>query len=181
MQLEPARCFAGSDHTVHRCEQRFGVHQKLEDEPLHRELESRGQLGHVAGRRRHHGFWHVVADDAQQRFHGCRFVWRHQLQLRWQCLHHRHRQLNYFGRQHCQQQRKSFHEPSGGFDLWLENHSVFFGEFLQPTLFGLEDLVLIFFQACFHIAQAMHHYAPIKLCQFACQRHVGHQAPAPTF
>jgi hypothetical protein len=38
----------------------------------------------------------------------------------------------------------SFHEPSGGFDLWLENHSVFFGELLQPALFGLHDSVVVF-------------------------------------
>ena len=37
-----------------------------------------------------------------------------------------------------------FHEPSGGFDLWLKNHSVFFGEFLQPALFSLHDSVVVF-------------------------------------
>ena len=38
----------------------------------------------------------------------------------------------------------TFHEPSGGFDLWLKNHSVFFGELLQPALFGLHDSVVVF-------------------------------------
>ena len=64
------------------------------------------------------------------------------------------------------------HVNSGGFGL--EHQVVLSGEFLEQVLLGASDLLFIFLESLFDVADPVSHQAPEAFGQFASQRQIGH-------